>query len=56
MIVANTLISSFKINYWYYRYIINLKSVEDDPHIDRWLEWDSVQLQVKSTIPSQYLS
>lgn len=27
------------------RYILNKKSDEDDPNIDRWLEWESVQLQ-----------
>lgn len=27
------------------RYISNLKKVEDDPEVDRWLEWESSQLQ-----------
>ncbi|XP_022343888.2 methionine--tRNA ligase, cytoplasmic-like [Crassostrea virginica] len=27
------------------RYILNKKSEEDDPNIDKWLEWESVQLQ-----------
>jgi hypothetical protein len=28
------------------RYISNLRTVEDDPDVDKWLEWESTQLQV----------
>lgn len=32
----------------FHRYILNKKCDEDDPNIDKWLEWESVQLQVMS--------
>lgn len=38
-----------EINFFYLRYICNLKTAEDDSEVDRWLEWESVQLQVSVT-------
>lgn len=40
---------NMKCFFIFYRYILNKKSDEDDPNIDRWLEWESVQLQVMTS-------